>query len=422
MAFGVTITFLPVLGQSSGSHFWLTYSDFCLSFLATLFHLIITPFRLIMPVFWLLLGISVILGLVTLIHFFFSLPMRRAERARLFLDLLESALQRGQVVEQMILSLAQSRDRTIGVRFHLLAAHIEGGSRFIAALEKVPRFLPPQISAMLRAGEKLGDLRRVLPACREILQDRPAAVRSAVHYMILVVLFFSPVFVFVSMMTMTFVVPRFEGVAEGANARLWPLTQFVFTHTAWLIDFEVILFLFLAVATLLYIGGPQLARRFQFRGWPLVDWLAWIIPWKHKRLQRTFSAMLAVLLDRGVPESEAVRLAGDCTANEICRRRAVRILVALERGIKLDEAVRAFDGSGEFHWRVTNATHAHGGFLHALRGWHEALDAKAFQQEEATAHAVTSGLVILNGLVVALITTAMFGLLVTILNATLSTL
>jgi type II secretory pathway component PulF len=41
-----------------------------------------------------------------------------------------------------------------------------------------------------------------------------------------------------------------------------------------------------------------------------------------KKLQRTFSAMLAVLLDGGVPEAEAVRLAGDCTANEICRRRA----------------------------------------------------------------------------------------------------
>lgn len=361
-------------------------------------------------------------GIIFLIHLSLTVPMRRMERARLFLDLLESALNRGQTAEQMILSLAQSRDRTVGVRFHLLAAHIESGLRFIAALEKVPRFVPPQISAMLRAGEKLGDLRRVLPACREILQDRPAAVRSAVHYMILVILFFSPVFVGVATITMTFVVPRFKGVAEGSNIRLWPLTQFVFAHTAWLIDFEVILFLFLAVATLLYVGGPQLARRFQFPGWPFVDWVAWTIPWKHKRLQRTFSAMLAVLLDGGVPETEAVRLAGDCTANEIGRRRAARIIIAIEQGVKLDEAVRAFDESGEFHWRLTNATHTRGGFLEALRGWHEALDAKAFQQEEATAHVITSSLVILNGLAVGLITTAMFGILVAILKGMLSTL
>jgi type II secretory pathway component PulF len=359
-------------------------------------------------------------GVIFLIHFFLTLPMRRAERARLFLDLLESALNHGQSVEEMILSIAQNRDRTLGVRFHLLAAHIESGLRFVAALEKVPRFLPPPISAMLRAGEKLGDLKKVLPAGREILQDRPAGVRSAVHYMILVVLFFSPVFVFVVMMTTTFVVPRFREVAAGTNAPLWPLTQFVFANTAWLIGFEIIFFLLLMAATLFYIGGPQFARWFQFRELPFVDWIAWKIPWKQKRLQRTFSAMLAVLLDGGVPEAEAVRLAGDCTANEICRCRSQRVIAAIKQGTKLDDAVRAFDDSGEFHWRLTSATHARGGFLEALRGWHEALDAKAFQQEEATAHAITSGLVILNGLLVALITTAMFGMLVAILNGVLS--
>jgi type II secretory pathway component PulF len=359
-------------------------------------------------------------GLIFLIHFLFSLPMRRAERARLFLDLVEGALERGQSKEEMILSVAQSHDQTVGVRFHLLAAYIESGLRFGEALKKVPRFLPPQISAMLRAGEKLGDLKKILPACREILRDRPVAVRSAMHYMILVVLLFSPIFVFVVTFTMIFVVPRFKEVAAGMSARLWPETSFVFAHTDWLIGFETLIFLLLVLATLIYIGGPQFVRWFQFRGLPFVDWVAWRIPWKQKRFQRTFSAMLAVLLDGGVPEAEAVRLAGDSTANEICRRRAQRVIAALESGAKLDDAVRAFDDSGEFHWRLTNATHSHGGFLNALRGWHESLDARAFQQEEATAHAVTTCLVILNGLLVALIATAMFGILIAALNGALS--
>ena len=299
-------------------------------------------------------------GLIFLIHFLFSLPMRRAERARLFLDLVEGALERGRSIEEMILSVAQSRDRTVGVRFHLLAAYIESGLRFGEALKKVPRFLPPQISAMLRAGEKLGDLKKVLPACREILRDRPAGVRSAMHYMILVVLLFSPIFVFVVMMTMTFVIPRFKEVAAGMSAKLWPETSFVFAHTDWLIGIETLIFLLLVLATLIYIGGPQFARAFQFRGLPVVDWIAWRIPWKQKRLQRTFSSMLAVLLDGGVPEAEAVGLAGDCTANEICQRQTARILIAIKQGIKLDDAIRAFDDSGEFHWRFTNATHARG--------------------------------------------------------------
>ena len=130
--------------------------------------------------------------------------------------------------------------------------------------------------------------------------------------------------------------------------------------------------------------------------------------------------MLAVLLDGGVPEAEAVRLAGESTANEICRRRAARVIAALQDGAKLDDAVRAFDDTGEFHWRLTNAVHARGGFLRALRGWHEVLDAKAFQQEETATHALTSGLVILNGVVVGLIAIGMFGMLVMILKHTLA--
>jgi type II secretory pathway component PulF len=354
-----------------------------------------------------------------LIHFLLSLPMHRRDRALFFLDLLETVLQRGQPIEPAILSAAEKRDGAIGARFYLVAAHIEGGDRLGEALEKVPRFLPPQVNAILRAGEKLGDLKRVLPACREVLRVAPDTVRTTMHYMMAILLLFAPVACFIICLLTTFVIPRFKDVAAGTNAPLWPLTRFVFNNTFWLVAFETVVFLALLSVAAIYIGGPGLVRWFQFRSLPVVDWITWRVPWKQKKLQRTFSAMLAVLLDGGVPEAEAVRLAGDATANEICRRRARRIVAALAQGVKLDEAVRAFDDSGEYHWRLTNATHAHGGFLAALRGWHESLDARAFQQEEAAAHTVASGLVIMNGVVVGLIATAMFGILVAVLRGQL---
>jgi type II secretory pathway component PulF len=334
---------------------------------------------LLQGIFILVFWAGSIAAQVFVVHFLFTLPMRRAERARLFLDLVDDAINRGQSVEEMVLSLARNRDRTLGARFHLLAAHIENGSKFAEALKAVPRFLPPQITEMLQAGAKLGDVRWVLPACREILREGPAGVRSAVHYMFLVVFFFSPVFVVVLMFTSIFVVPRFRDVAAGMDIRLWPETVFVFANANELALFELAVSLLLTVAAIAYIGGPGFVRCFQFKGLPLVDWVAWGVPWKRKGLQRTFSAMLTVLLDGGVPEAEAVRLAGDCTANEICRKRAARIIAALQQGAKLDDAVRIFDDAGEFHWRLANATHARGGFLNALRAWHEALDAKAFQ-------------------------------------------
>jgi type II secretory pathway component PulF len=352
------------------------------------------------------------------IHFLLSLPMRRRDRALFFLDLVETVLQRGQPLEPAILAAAENHDRAIGVRFYMMAAHIEGGARLGEALEKEPRFLPPQINAILRAGEKLGDLKKVLPACREVLRIAPDTVRSTTHYMVAILLIFAPVACLLITMLSVFVVPKFKEVAAGMGASVWPFTQFVFAlnDSHILVGFEMLVFLALLSVAAIYIGGPGFVRWFQFRSVPVVDWITWRVPWKQKKLQRTFSAMLAVLLDGGVPEAEAVRLAGDSTANEICRRRAQRVIAALEKGVKLDDAIRAFDDTGEFHWRLTNATHAHGGFLNALRGWHEALDAKAFQQEEAATHVLTSGLVILNGLVVALIATAMFGILVAILN------
>jgi type II secretory pathway component PulF len=352
-----------------------------------------------------------------LIHFLLSLPMQRRDRALFFLDLMETVLQRGQPVEQAILAAAENRDRAIGVGFYMVAAHIEGGARLGEALEQVPRFLPPQITAILRAGEKLGDLKKVLPACREVLRVAPDTVRSTMHYMMAILLLFAPVACFIICLLSVMVIPKFKEVAAGSSAPLWPLTQFVFENTFWLVAFEVVVFLALLSVAVIYIGGPGLVRWFQFRSVPIVDWITWRVPWKQKKLQRTFSAMLAVLLDGGVPEAEAVRLAGDSTANEICRRRARRVITALEQGIKLDDAVRVFDDSGEYHWRLTNATHAHGGFLSALRGWHESLDARAFQQEEAATHAVASGLVIMNGVVVGLIATAMFGVLIAMLRA-----
>ena len=370
--------------------------------------------------FWLVFWVSGIFGATSLIHFLFSLPMRRAERARLFLDLVEDALKRGQSIEEMILSLAAHRDRTLGVRFHLLAAYIESGMRFGEALNKVSRFLPPQISEMINAGGRLGDLRRVLPACREILRDHPAGVRSAMNYLILVVLLFTPAYVTVVWFTSVFVIPRFMDVANGMDVRLRPETLFVFSNSQWMIFIETGIFLLFVAAIVAYIGGPGLTHVIQRAlSFPFIDWISWRVPWKRKRLQQTFSAMLAVLLDGGVPEAEAILIAGDCTANGVCRVRADRILTELQLGKKLDDAVRVFDDSGEFHWRLANAVHARGGFLKALRGWHEMLDAKAFQQEEVTAHIATTGIVVLNGVLVALIATAMFGIFVVILNGEL---
>src|SRR5512142_1169837 len=57
------------------------------------------------------------------LFFLLTLPMRRRERARIFLDLLELGLREGRTPEKAIVEASASRDPAAGARFHLLAAH-----------------------------------------------------------------------------------------------------------------------------------------------------------------------------------------------------------------------------------------------------------------------------------------------------------
>ena len=69
------------------------------------------------------------------------------------------------------------------MRFYLLAAHIESGLRLGDALAKVPQLLPPRIVAMLQAGERIGDLAKVLPTCRRSLMDASSQTTGAANYL-----------------------------------------------------------------------------------------------------------------------------------------------------------------------------------------------------------------------------------------------
>lgn len=367
-------------------------------------------------ILYFLITVVPLTGLAWLIYYLLSLPMRRQERARFFLDLVATALRQGRSIEQTIIDISNTCDRSPGLRFHLVAAYLERGLRLGEALEKVPRLLPPQVAAMLRAGEAMGDIRKVLPVCDYLVKDAQSNVRGAVSYLVVVAFALSPCSLIVLNTLAVFVLPKFNETIQYMQGGS-PFFTFLEGSIGWMMLVQAILFALLLVAVVFYIGGPRLVRWIQFPSAPLVDWLAWRVPWKRRRMQRNFSMILAIMLDNGIPESDALRLAGESVVNEIFRRRIAKAQNNLAAGAKLTEAVASLDDSGEFRWRLTNAVHAHGGFLRALTGWHESLDAKAFQQEQAAAHTVTSGLVIANGLIVATVAVGVFSVLISIINA-----
>jgi type II secretory pathway component PulF len=361
-------------------------------------------------------------GALYLIYFLLTLPMRRNERARLFLDLVELGIRDGRTPEESIIAASASRDRSLGARFHFMSTCLERGRKLSEALDDVPRLLPPQVTAMLKAGQRIGDITKMFPACRRLLADSVSQVRGAINYILLLVFVVTPFALGVPLFIKVKIIPAylmvFEGMMEGAM--LPAFTRLVFATNSYFLEILAVVFVFIWVLALAYIGGPRL-RAWVHGIFPhLTDRILYSLPWRRKRLHRDFTAVLAILLDAEVPEAEAVRLAADATANFVVQGRAEKVREGLGQGMRLTDAIRRLERAGEFQWRLVNALHRGSGFLKALSGWHDSLDAKAFQQEQIAAQLTTTALVLFNALVVSSIVIAVFLALISLLySATL---
>ena len=348
-------------------------------------------------------------------YWLLSLPLRRRERARLCLDLLELGLEDGLSPEQACMEAARSNDSILGARFHLLAAHLEDGAPFQEALKRVPRLLPPPVSAMLAVGAELGDVRRVLTACRQTLNDAVSQTRGALNYLAILTFILLPVVPVLSVTLSVFVLPKFKMIAQDMELTVPLFSQSMFGFSPAFVWLQLAVMICFQFIVLCYVAGPRMKRWF---GRPafLVDRLLWSLPWRRKRMQRDFATMLALLLDAGVPEARALCLAADTSNNSIFIRRARFAVEQIGAGTGLTDAVSTLDDSGEFRWRLGNAIHSRNGFLGALRGWFEALDAKAFQQEQAAAQTMTTALVLWNGFVIGAFVIGMFSVLTNIVE------
>lgn len=389
--------------------------------------------------FWVFNELSLYIGLVLCLaliviglhalHTVVSQPMRRRERARMFLSLLELGDSGGRSVEQTIIDLSRRRETSMGVSFHVLAAYLEQGLPLMAALDKVPQLLPPAVLAMLRAGAESGDLKRVLPCCRAHLREATPNLQRCGNYLFTLGAVILPVQFWFFAVIRVAVWPRFgemmkDMAGEAGAYRLFDITT---VDHAWPVFFLVIC-LPVIVAGAAHILGPNTWRwftreRFAKSGRPRDGWLErlrqrteLLVPWVRRRRQRDFSAMLALLLDAGVPEPQAVRLAGESTANGSLAAQANRVVEELARGIKLPEALRLMDDSGALAWRMKNAAQGGSPFRAALAGWHDALDARATQQEQSAAYVLSSVCVIANGGLVGLLAFGIFHCLITLID------
>jgi type II secretory pathway component PulF len=263
---------------------------------------------------------------------------------------------------------------------------------------------------MLRAGEQVRDIRKVLPPCRAALIAGPSRALGAFNYLPV----FSPglPMLAIAQFLLIFIIPKFREIFHDLlqGLRMPISTQLLLAYGNYILPVNLFLLVLLLLGLAFCFAR---GRRFWFAVYVRLfksfgDRCLFRLPWRRKRMQRDFSAMLAILLDSGMPEADAVNLAAHSTANGVFLRRAWDVVERLQQGVKLTEAIRALDDTGEFQWRLANAAHTGTGFLRALQGWHDALEAKAFQQEQAASQAISTMFIVLNGALVCLIALAIF--------------
>jgi len=359
-------------------------------------------------------GLVLKVGLLYGLYRLLSAPLRRRERERCLLDVLETAMARGQSPEQALADIARRRDPVFRGRLRRLANELAEGKRLSEALRSCYGFVSPKLVTVLQAGELTGDMRRVLPACRAMLGPATSHTTAAANYLLVVPLLLGPGLVVLPFLGL-FILPKFKEIfSDLVESALPAATAFLFANSFYLSAVCGLLGFGVVVLAVGYAAGPWLrgacggALR---RG---VDAVLGCLPWRRWRVQRDFSQMLATLLDANAPEYEAVRWAAQSTDNAAFRARAERALAQLRDGVPLTAAVAALDDTGELRWRLANALQGGRGFLDALRGWHESLEARAYRAEQMAAQLVTTGLVLLNGAFVGLIAIAVFSALVEI--------
>jgi len=360
-----------------------------------------------------LLSLVFVCGGMWLIYYLLTVPMRRRERAMVFLDIIETGLRRGATVGETLGSALAGGVRLMGQRFAEVGMLAAEGAPLGAVLREVHGFVPDSMAAMVAAGERIGDLARVLPACRRTLTDAASRVRGAVSYLIVLASMF---FVFGVVMlgaAVVYVGQRFRALLMSVGGQ--PPDPFAFMSSGIPVLLLAVVSGLIVLATVLYVGGPRLVRWAHLGG--VAERFALAVPWRRRRLHRDFSAMLALLLDAGVPEDEALALAAASTGNARFARRAEAAAEAIRQGEKLTDAVARLDRSGEFRWRLTSAAHRGANFARALAGWHESLEARAFQQEQAAAHAITTAIVLFHGAMVALFAIGVFQCLIRLTEA-----
>jgi type IV pilus assembly protein PilC len=279
-----------------------------------------------------------------------------------------------------------------------------------------PRAFGPIVVALVRAGERSGDLPgtlRQLAEQREGIASVARRTASLLIYPGLVALF---AFCLVGFL-FTFIVPKFVALFKELGVRDFPLATLVLMRISGgfpLVALALGLALFLAI--LFYV----LYRR-TTRGRLVLDYFSLAMPGVGSMnlvlaLARV-SGALSIMLERGVPVVQALRLAGEAAGNRVVAAALRRGERAVSEGRPLADGLRDAHVLPEsFLWRV-GVGEASGAIADAFRRLSQFYMDTAYVTSRAVMSILEPLLVILLGLLVGFIIISLFLPLISVVGS-----
>jgi type II secretion system protein F len=250
----------------------------------------------------------------------------------------------GLTLDRSLTVLAEQADNSaLRALIETVQTEVRGGTALSQALEQHPRYFPPMVVNMLRAGELSGQLGQVLERLAQFAereQERRAQIVSAMVYPSVLLFVACSTLVFL----LTFVVPRLSGVFADLGAELPLPTRLLLAITGALTSGW---WAILGAGVLLWLGF-QAFRRTEAGAYQ-IDRRALQMPvlgkvWRKVVIAR-FARALGTLVAGGVPILEALHVAGLAAANRALTRAAEELEARVKAGETISVAMR---GTGQF--------------------------------------------------------------------------
>jgi len=335
----------------------------------------------------------------------------------LFLRQLASMLDSGTPMLQALRMLAEE-SRVSGMQRSVsgLADDVAEGIPLSAAMASRPEAFGPVVTALVRAGEASGDLPGTLRQIAEQREEISSVARRSAALLVYpcFVAFFALLIV---TFLLTFIVPKFVALFQELGIQEFPLPTLIlmraaqgFGAFAWALGAAVVVAVLLFVFRRRLVRGRVIADYWRL-GAPIVGRLN-----LHLALARVTGA-LGLMLERGVPVVEALRLAGEAAGNRIVAAAFRRGERAVSEGRPLADGLRDAGVLPEtFVWRVTVGEES-GAFADSFRRMAGYYLDTAHSTARALQGVIEPVLVVLLGLLIGSIVVGLFLPLVSIVGS-----